>query len=169
MTTDHSISQKYCSFITKKFANSSQITKIIVTCLANLGNMIVKEVVLVKDNIQIPYFHRRRDIVLYIYYTCGILSYFLSHQHSFAEYCVYFILFLYVMLVCIRESGLSESSSLMLTQVNLNHCFWPTPFFLNLAYTDVSTRPVMPFWHFRATFSGRHSLSGILAHGYLLS
>ena len=36
----------------------------IVTCSANLGNMIVKGVVWIKDNTQILYFHRRRDIVL---------------------------------------------------------------------------------------------------------
>ena len=42
-TTDHSICQRYCSLDAKEFANSSQITKVIVTCLANLGNMMSKE------------------------------------------------------------------------------------------------------------------------------
>ena len=50
MTTDHSVCHKYCSINTKKFVNSSQIMKAIVTSPATFGNMIVKGVVRVKDN-----------------------------------------------------------------------------------------------------------------------
>ena len=52
-TTDHCVCQKYCSINIKGFANLPQIAKMIVTCLANLGNMAFKGIVLSQDNTQI--------------------------------------------------------------------------------------------------------------------